>query len=258
MDGVRDFIERISALSRRADEIDPHYRVKITADDGTVGVEIVPRYPGAERDRPITGSFQLVFPNTEEGRAAEAEFRRAIDYGTPVVVPSAYTSHVSLDAPAGLGGQFEGVTIQLMPADVSGVEGAAVLEIVSPGGRVLAGVPLTLTLKNRGQVGAVFESLDRTGWLQGTWELNSAAESGHFEFRVRGQDYYPAELLPVLRLLGSAAHPNAVRLVTEGGQPFASAPIPEGINFADQGFTSLVEDCAQIQCASRTTSRIPL
>lgn len=256
--GVRDVIDRVSALSRRADEIDPHYRVKITAEDGNVGIEIVPRYPGAERDRPITGSFRLAFPNTDEGRAAEAEFRRAVEYGTPVTVPSSYTEHVSLDAPAGLGGQFEGVTIQLLPSDIGNVEGAAIVEIVGPSGRVLAGVPLTLTLRSRGEIGAIFEGSDRTGWLQSTWELNSAAQTGHFEFRVRSQDYFPGDLLPVVRLLESAVHPNSLRLVTETGAPLASAQIPEGVNLANPGFTSLVEDLAQIQWASRTTRRVSL
>jgi hypothetical protein len=254
--GVRDVIERVGALSRRVDEIDPHYRVKITADDGNVGIELVPRYPGAERDRPITGTFRLTFPNTDEGRAAAAEFRRAVEYGTPVTVPSAYTEHVSLDAPAGLGGQFDGVSLELLPSDFGNVEGVAILEVVGPSGRVLAGVPLTLTLKSRGEIGAIFEGSDRTGWLQSTWELNSTAGTGQFEFRVRSQDYFPGDLLHVVRLLEVVAHPNVLRLVTEAGAPFASAQIPEGVHFADAGFTSLVEDLAQIQWASRTIRKI--
>jgi hypothetical protein len=256
--GALDVIDRVRDLARLADEIDPHYRIKITTDDGKVSIALVPRYPGAERDRPIRGSIQVVFPTDEAGLMAAADFRRAIEYGTHVVVPRAYSQHATLDAPAGLGGEFDEVVIELGSPEAPDVVHPTVLEVVSPTGRVLSGVEISLRLSSSGAVGAIFSGTDPSGWLATTWEVSAQSRTGSFEISVRASEYFPAAVHPVAQLLTHAVRPNRLRLVTTTGEVLAEAPIPSESPLIGAEYTSLIEDLALIQWASRTIRKVPV
>ncbi len=83
--------------------LDPHFVFAIaTSPDSGPRVSVIPRYPGAERDRPPF-SVELAFPDAEEGASAQQALQETFDFGTASVVPSEFISKLVANVPTGLG-----------------------------------------------------------------------------------------------------------------------------------------------------------
>ena len=112
--GLPDAIERITALTSRLNELDPHYMFAFSASptDG-IRVTVLPRYPGAEKDGKIRIHTSFDFPDTAAGQAAAAALDETFGYGTPGRVAEEFVSNVAVEGISGLDKLFTGGAIAL-------------------------------------------------------------------------------------------------------------------------------------------------
>ena len=126
-----DVVETLQRLHRELNVADPHYRYDISVTNApptarathaglvlsqTIGtesgsfvtVDVVSRYPEALIDRPIGGSLSFVVQDEDSGIDLTEEVRLHTEYGRGLNLPEGTLSGFVLDAPGGLGGEFEG------------------------------------------------------------------------------------------------------------------------------------------------------
>lgn len=223
--GAPDAMERARQLVERANHLDPFYRFRIASDGIETSIQIIPRYPGAERDRPITGGFKLEFPRDDAGLKAARDFQRAIDFGTGYAVPEEYVKEASLDAPANLGGRFEKGRIEFLPSRPPGDPHNLVLAITDPSGHTLGEVPASFTVLNRGDRGSILRGSDRTGTITVDATMDALERKFNLHFAVHGVPFYPAEMRPLAQFLAEMRRPNSLALCEPGGQRIGRAPI---------------------------------
>ena len=138
--------------------MDPYYRFELTSDGQTTSVKVVPQFAGAELERPIAVSMSLTFPDTDEGRAAADAFRHALDYGTEAEVQPEYVDRLEVDAPAGLGGKFEGGSIRIGPSVSDGAPSIElVLAVLADDSSLLGALPISFELQSAGSKGAIWK-----------------------------------------------------------------------------------------------------
>lgn len=96
-EGIPDASRRLQSLAAQVDELDPFHHWSLTIGEGEVRVSRRPRYAGADADSPPQIVAQFSFPATEEGRAAQAAFQRALDHGEPTEVGDEYITEVRFE-----------------------------------------------------------------------------------------------------------------------------------------------------------------
>lgn len=253
--GLPDAIDRLTNLARLANDLDPHYRFELSSDGTSSSVSIVPRYAGAELARPITARFTAVFPADEAGKEAAAAFQQSLDYGTPVTVPSAYVQEMRIDAPANLGGRFEGGVIEVKPV----ARGKAVdlhIAVVRPDGRVISSLPVSLGLEGAGERGVIRSGDDRTGALHVRAIFDRVENSMRVTLTSRSVDYFPAELRPVARLLANLESPNRMEFRTPNGAVFGNLDLDDSELLVQRELPRLIDDLALVQWASGHVRKI--
>ena len=136
---VRVAVDHAGGILRKLNEADPHYEFGFDLKaDGNVHVTISPRYPGAERDRPLA-RVRFGFSDTPEGENARRALQESADFGTPSVISPEFITDLSLDAPTGLGTDPEGYQVHLgSPAPHIVNEVDMVLKAVNQRGTTLA------------------------------------------------------------------------------------------------------------------------
>src|ERR1035437_1215654 len=229
--GAPEAVQRAEALVQQLNEIDPYYRFEITTDGQHSSLKVIPQYKGAERDRPIGGSFRLQFPKDAEGIATMEAVQHSFDYGTPVHVPGRYVQEVTVDMPAGLGGTYQGGVVDIGPSVTDDRVWACILACVAPDGSTVAEIPMNLRITSKGAKGAIVEGTDATGvlGLKAKFDLptQEATMSLHSD---GGLSFYPHEMRPLVRLLTALGPPNVVSLRTDEGKQFASGSlVGEGV-----------------------------
>lgn len=247
--GVPDAMTRVETLVRRANQLDPHYRVAIASDGKTTTVTIRPAYTGAEVDRPITIRAEFAFPTTtEEGRAKAAEFERSLDFGTPVDLAGDHVPQVTVDAPAGLGGTFMGPTVTLGPGrPVTDKPLDMVVKLLDPSGRDVAVLPIHLIPQSSGRKGSILRGTDRSGYVEADVEIDVGEGKYRVALRVNGTTFVPHDFAPAARFLAEFHAPNHV-VVAESDRVAGSDPYscpPEAI--LPEWVATLVTDLAIIQ-----------
>ena len=105
--------QRFAGQASRLNEIDPYYWFEFGIAGEMVTVTAHPNYPDAPRDRPITMTATLQFDDSPGQQEARAAFEDFMKFGTPVTIPPASITRLAVDAPGGLGGEFEGGTLIL-------------------------------------------------------------------------------------------------------------------------------------------------
>jgi hypothetical protein len=253
--GAPDAMERARQLVERANDLDPFYRFRITSDGHETSIEIIPRYPGAERDRPITGAFELEFPTDEAGLRAADDFRRAIDFGTGYAVPAEYVKETSIDAPANVGGHFAKGRIELLPSRPPADSHELVLGIADPAGAILSEVPVSFAIRSQGQRGSILHGTDRTGTLTVTVTLDNEERKFKLQFEVRRVPFYPAEMRPLARLLADLQKPNTMTIGAPGGEMIGHGSVEYDEPLCSPHFPRMVEDLVLVQWASGMTRK---
>ena len=240
--GAPDATERVRQLVERANELDPFYRFRITSDAAQTSTKIIPRYPGAERDRPITASFQLEFPTDEAGLKAAQGFQRAVDFGTGYAVPAEYLKEASIDAPANLGGHFTEGRIELLPARPGPERHDLVLALTDPSDAIISEVPVSFAVLNRGKRGSILQGTDRTGIMTVHATVDSQERKFGLQLAVKVVPYYPAEMRPLARFLAGLREPNTVAICAPEGARLGHSALEFDQPLASADFPSLIED----------------
>jgi hypothetical protein len=253
--GAPDAIERARQLVERANGLDPFYRFRITSDGTETSIEIIPRYPGAERDRPITGGFELEFPRDEGGLRAAEDFQRAVDFGTGYAVPEEYVKEISVDAPANLGGTFAKGRIELLPSRPLADSHDLVLAIEDSAGVILSEVPVAFVIHSQGGRGSILQGTDRTGTLSVTATLDNAERKFRLQFAVHGVPFYPAEMRPLARFLAGIQTPNTLALCAPDGERIGHASVDDDEPLCSASFPRMVEDLVLVQWAAGMTRK---
>jgi hypothetical protein len=249
--GLPDAVERITALTARLNELDPHYMFVFSASpvDG-VKVTILPRYPGAEKDRPIRISAAFNFPNTAEGHAAAAALSETVAYGAPGTVSGEFVSSVAVEGISGLDSAFTTAQLAFGPAQIP--PGASAPEIslrlVDKHGVPVTQLPLKLVTRNVGTHGGDLALTDYSGAVSVTTRLDMPTHRFTLNYRFSAPEtVLPGAMLPALQFL-SGIHTGHSVVMLINGEP-AGPPVSEPQSLPDElvGYTQLATDLDEIQ-----------
>lgn len=258
---IQDGMARLTALADKINEMDPFYRFDVDIRGGDVTVVIVPRYEGAERDRPLSIRLGLRFPDTKEGHAAAEDFQAAMDFGSPVELESDYIHSLTLDAPVGFGGMFpEGGALKIGPPQPAEEwELKLVLRAVTVEGVPVATLPITLTERMSGRRGLIVKGSDPPGSFHIEMRVNIETKyvNLHFSFSSTA-DHYPHDLLPALIFMRGAQPSNKVQLLVGDDQ----VPLGDSVEVRDlipieEEYVRLVQDLASVQRETGTFFLMP-
>ncbi|MFN8521131.1 MAG: hypothetical protein U0667_17480 [Chloroflexota bacterium] len=257
--GAPDALERVSRVVDQLNELDPYYRFEVTASEGTRSVRIVPRYQGAETERPLRMRVAFLFPDDADGRDAADKVRRAIDFGTGVTIPPEYVRAITLDAPALLGGTYEHVELVLAPSEPEPVSRSFVLVCESEVGMALADLPVELTLRTQGLAGVVWDGADRSGLLSTALIVNGRTRTGSVKLRLSAFDsYVPTEVWPLVRFLSVLRRPNRLALLSAERQVISTSDETPVEPWVDPWLEQLVEALVLIQLTAHSPGPVPI
>ena len=193
-DSVQGIVDRLNRL-------DPHFVFALSmSPDGRPHVSVIPRYPGAERDRPPF-SVALAFPDTEEGASAQQALQETVDFGAASVVPSEFISELVINVPAGLGAVLEGYEMALGgPTPALADDVRVVLKAVGGSGAVEAQLPLVADEASSGARGALISLADNSKAVTAEIRLDVSELAFSLSWAYSQPDVYsPLELLPAAR-----------------------------------------------------------
>ena len=252
---IHDAVGRARTLRERLNEIDPHYRYEIaTGTTATatwpsdvvfsvsftdVRIDVYPKYLGAAADRPVTVKVKVV--GSPKGEVVQD----ALDYGLETTIPAPLISSVTIDAPLGLGGDFNATEISLSPIKTKLDEPVTVDFKVMDGDRVLANCPVHLTEQTGGIRGSVTTGTDSTGWLQIRLKLDNVAEEMEVKFWLTPKPAMPAGLVPLFRWLRVCRPPHDFAISYPGGTEIRD--VIRTSHLIDDDLGRIVEDLAFLQ-----------
>ena len=227
---VRAAAEHAGGILRKLNEADPHYEFGFDLKaDGHVNVTISPRYPGAQRDRPLA-RVKFGFPDTAEGENARRALQESIDFGIPTVILPEFITEMSLDAPTGLRTDLEGYQLHVgSPAPHIVNEVTMVLKAVDQRGTALAQLSLTAAEASIGTRGVRMLLRDKSGAFtaSATFDVSSSKLKMDWSFSLP-QEFSPLELLPAAKF-GAAVERGALVVIGFKGDtigPEDPAPFP--------------------------------
>lgn len=257
--GVDHVVRRVEGWVDRLRSLDPFWDFQITrSSDGTYGIIPVPKYRGAEKDRPIRITVAGQFPTTEEGVRALESFQMAVEFGRPATIAKEYIQSITVDAPAGLGGLFQGDLGIASAIDTSAKPGM-VLITYRPDGSVISSLPLSVTQTTSGSRGIELSARDASGGLN--IQLRSTGPSdplhSNFHFQIPAQAL-PVEVAPTLQLLASLKQPNRFGLRRMGSDhDMAGGSDVQLQSPIDQWLVDVIEALARIQAKTQIYFAVP-
>lgn len=248
--GLPDAVERISVLTTRLNEIDPHYVFAFSASpmDG-IRITVLPRYPGAEMDSKIRVHTSFNFPDTEAGQSAAAALSETFSYGVPGKVAEEFVSSVTI---AGIGG-FENVftgAVAFGPAEVphdSGIPEMA-LRLVNKYGIAIAQLPIKFVSINKGTQGGDLALTDHSGAIQVTIRFDMPTRRLNLNYKYSTPEtILPGSLLPPLQFLCGIK--SGLYLVVLANGESQNPPISGQQELPDEltGYAHLAADLDEIQ-----------
>lgn len=198
----------------RLAELDPHYTFRITAGPGPhIGIEVLPAYPGADRDQPLHIALSITDPDTPEGESAASEFERCRRYGDPIELP---THYVRLSGPPSLlppqGSDRVHLEAVPEPRDLP-----AQLIVTDPAGKRLAVLGLRMTSIRSGTRGSTLTGADPTGAITCRLRLDRTTRQSTIKIDVNvPEKLRPGQWLDVVRF-ASCAEPGTCLQMTLAG-----------------------------------------
>ena len=252
---VHDAVERVRTLRERLNEIDPHYRYELSTGTTAattwqsdvlfsvsftdVRIDVYPKYLGAVKDRPVTVTVTVVGgPNGEV-------VQNALDYGLEATLQASMIGSVKIDAPLGLGGDFNATEINLSPTNTELKEPVTLSLKVMDGDRVLANCPVRFTEHTEGFRGSVTTGTDSTGWLHFRLKHDTVLEEMRVKFWLTPKPAMPAGLVPLFRWLRACRPPHDLVISFPGGPEIRDAIRTS--HLIDDDLGRVVEDLAFLQ-----------
>ena len=215
--GAPDAVARVQNIVDLLDESDPFYRYRITSGLDRQQVEVFPRYPGAEDDRPIRFGFRLADEDPIAHEAARSALRRALEFGEQVELDESVVRDLQIDMPANLGGLFPKGSVRIGAADPEAIQLRGALAAVDEQSQVVAAVPITYRERRAGLRGFVLTGRDSSGLLR--IRAAVASEERKLSLGIQldiSEPFLPAEVLPAARLAQQLAAPNRLRVSFDG------------------------------------------
>ncbi len=256
-EGAPQALDRIQRVVDQLNQVDPHWVFEIAAGPGHQSIQFIPRYPGAERDRPIRIGISLLPSDSD---AQFLEIKEAFDFGLPVFVPAGVIDRLHVDVPAGLGGEFEGGDLSLTPAPVESPFASIVLEVSSEEGHARTRLPLGVKSVNRGKAGWMLTAMDRLGWIRAVLKLHVAEQRLEMVVTTNEADgALPAELGPGLAFLSSFRKPNVITVRSESPPVTICDGLPIEIEspFVSETDRRVIEDLARLQSLTGIHFELP-
>jgi hypothetical protein len=178
-----------------------------------------PHYPDAPRDRPITVTAALRFddsPGQQQARAAFADFMK---FGTPVTIPSGSITRLAVDAPAGLGGEFQGGTLILDGTLQPGTEQPATILLRVPARPpVRRTVRLDVAERSAGDGGFRLLAKDHFELLTLELRFDFGQQNSQIALTYRYRHDAPAgDVAPVMRFCAEVADGHEVAVTDPAG-----------------------------------------
>lgn len=257
-EGVQHVVNRVEGWVKKLGELDPFWHFQVTRSaDGHYSITPVPKYLGAERDRPIRISMTGQFPNSPEGRKAREALATAINYGRPTILAEEFVTDVHLVEGPGAIGELSRGPVVIAPSATPAFKATLTISVVDPDQRTLAAVPLMMTERTTGLIGSELTGTDSFGILKIRLRGNVQTRELSSDFAVSiPSNALPAQVLPVLRLLLVMKPPNKVHLL-EGGKSITSATNVSMKGGPTAAFISLIEGLARVQQESGVYFPIP-
>ena len=206
---IRDILQQIN-------ELDPQYVFTLASQpDSSVTLTALPRYVGAEKDRPMSLKVTLAFPDTVKGESFHQGFRETLDYGTLSVIPPEFITEAFLDPP---GTKLDGGELSLSsPAPDLVNQADIVLKAVGQWGETLARLPLEVEEATKGMRGSRIALKDKSATL--TAVATYDGPTSHFKMdwsHTPPQEYWPHDLLPVAKLMAALGEGADMTVVSNG------------------------------------------
>ena len=243
---MRNAIDEVNRL-------DPHYVYALSIEtDGTESVSVLPRYPGAESDRPWS-TVKFEFGDDQAGRDALRTLRESLDYGTRGVVPAEFITELKIDFPAGEGTSLEGYELILgsaepnEPADVE-----VVLLAVERLTGAVTRLPLTQPKVTSGLRGARVTMQDISGAVTATLKFDMRSRRFHMDWHCRLPDKFnPLELLPASKFAAAIERGACVEVIINGEKLASDDQAPPQTDTESDGmetqFAQFLEDLVMVQ-----------
>lgn len=204
----------------------PHHRRPGPHTD----IEVLPAYPGADRDQPLHIALSITDPDSPEGESAASEFERCRRYGDPIELPAHY---VQLSGPPSLlppqGSDRVRLEAVPEPRDLP-----AQLIVTDPAGKRLAVLGLHMTSIRSGSHGGTLVGADATGAITCRLRLDRTTRESSIKIDVNVPEALrPGQWLDVVRF-ASYAEPATYLQMTLAGHavndpsPFRITPRHDG------------------------------
>ncbi|HEX7167635.1 MAG TPA: hypothetical protein VF230_11710 [Acidimicrobiales bacterium] len=199
------------------DETDPFYCYRISSGVGQQQVEVFPRYPGAEDDRPIRFGFRLADDDPVAHEIARSALERALAFGELAELDESVVRDMQIDMPANLGGLFPTGSIRIGAAEPETIQLRGALAAIDESGQVEAAVPITYLERRAGLRGVVLTGRDSSGLLR----IRAAVEKDERKLNLGiqldiSEPFLPGDALPAARLAQRLAAPYRLRVTFEG------------------------------------------
>jgi hypothetical protein len=252
--GLPDALDRLRVLMERCDALDPYYRIDIATDSssGAVSATLVPRYAGAELDRPITLQATMTFADVDAAEATDRMFRAAADFGIGFEIPEGVLAKVVVDAPAGFGGEFSGGVLQIADrVPPNAPEFTMRLAVAGPDGRHIVSLPLSGRTRSVGGRGLIVDLKDAAELILVEIRIDISDSKFTFHYTFSPRPCTPSVALPVMRFMAALQAPNTLTIQLGTGQPIGPpAELPERERVVDERSILLAEMLARVQEAT--------
>jgi len=225
-----------------------------------VKVAVIPRYPGAEKDRPIRVSAAFNFPETDEGRAVAAALSDTVAYGIASEIAEEFVTSVAVDGLAGLDTVFNAAKLTFGPGQdqASPIPPKIALRLTRENGAVTFQMPLKLTGRTTGLHGGELILSDHAGAVNVTMRLDVPTRRFTLNYHFSTpENILPRALVPPLRFLSGISSGQYVTVLFNSqpvGPPVTSTQsLPPEFN----GYLRLATDLDEIQRKSGTYFPMP-
>jgi len=184
---------------------------------GNSRIDVSPAYPGAEVDRPILVDIDMDLQSIDPGQ--RGRLQAVFDHGARDAIDIPVKSF-SLDAPGGLGGEFDRGLVKLVAdVEVLAEPVEVALEILEPHGTVASIVSVYFDDRTHGHHGVTLTGQDATHCLRVRMVVDFRESALKCEFELDAPDHaVPATLLPATRWI-TALQPGRELAIRLGHAP---------------------------------------